>query len=75
MDYKKNQELLFNLIKDKSVLKQDVFSNIILNFKVLKGVLKEIGDDLNDKLSDVDERIIIEYKEIVMVYAYNYNSY
>ena len=51
MDYKKNQELLFNLIKDKSVLKQDVFSNIILNFKVLKGVLKEIGDDLNDKLS------------------------
>ena len=63
MDYKKNQELLFNLIKDKSVLKQDVFSNIILNFKVLKGVLKEIGDDLNDKLSDVDERIIIEYKD------------
>ena len=54
MDYKKNQELLFNLIKDKSVLKQDVFSNIILNFKVLKGVLKEIGDDLNDKLSDID---------------------
>ena len=63
MDYKKNQELLFNLIKDKSVLKQDVFSNIILNFKVLKGVLKEIGDDLNNKLSDIDERIIIEYKD------------
>ena len=63
MDYKKNQDLLFNLIKDKSVLKQDVFSNIILNFKVLKGVLKEIGDDLNDKLSAIDERIIIEYKD------------
>ncbi|MDB9990122.1 hypothetical protein OAD79_01615 [Flavobacteriales bacterium] len=63
MDYKKNQDLLLNLIKDKSVLKQDVFSNIILNFKVLKGVLKEIGDDLNDKLSAIDERIIIEYKD------------
>jgi len=63
MDYKKNQDLLFNLIKDKSVLKQDVFSNIILNFKILKGVLKVIGDDLNDKLSNVDERIIIEYKD------------
>ena len=34
MDYQKNQDLLFNLIKDKGVLKQDVFSNIILNFKV-----------------------------------------
>ena len=33
MDYQKNQDLLFNLIIDKGVLKQDVFSNIILNFK------------------------------------------
>ena len=63
MDYKKNQDLLFNLIKDKSVLKQDIFSNIILNFKVLKSVLKEIGDDLNDKMTKVDERVIIEYKD------------
>ena len=63
MDYKKNQDLLFNLIKDKSVLKQDVFSNVILNFKILKGVLKDIGDDLNGKLSKLDDRIIIEYKD------------
>ena len=63
MDYIKNQDLLFNLIKDKGVLKQDVFSNIILNFKVLKNVLKEIGDDLSDRMSNVDERVIIEYKD------------
>ena len=63
MDYQKNQDLLFNLIKDKGVLKQDVFSNIILNFKILKGVLKEIGDDLEDKMSKVDDRVIIEYKD------------
>ena len=63
MDYQKNQDLLFNLIKEKGVLKQDVFSNIILNFKVLKSVLKEIGDDLNEKISNVDERVIIEYKD------------
>ena len=63
MDYKKNQELLFNLIKDKSVLKQDVFSNIILNFKVLKNILKEIGDELNERMTNIDERVIIEYKD------------
>ena len=28
MNYEKNQDLLFNLIKDKGVLKQDVFNNI-----------------------------------------------
>ncbi|MFL2564627.1 MAG: hypothetical protein ACJ0QN_02400 [Parvicellaceae bacterium] len=63
MDYQKNQDLLFNLIKDKGVLKQDVFSNIILNFKVLKSVLKEIGDDLSDRIANEDERVIIEYKD------------
>jgi hypothetical protein len=63
MDYQKNQDLLFNLIKDKGVLKQDVFSNIILNFKVLKSVLKEIGDDLSERIANEDERVIIEYKD------------
>ena len=63
MDYNKNQDLLFNLIKDKGVLKQDVFSNIILNFKILKNVLKEIGDDLKDRIDKVDDRVIIEYKD------------
>ena len=63
MDYQKNQELLFNLVKEKGVLKQDVFSNIILNFKILKSVLKEIGDELKDKMSEVDDRVIIEYKD------------
>ena len=63
MDYQKNQDLLFNLIKDKGILKQDVFSNIILNFKVLKSVLKEIGDDLSDRIANEDERVIIEYKD------------
>ena len=63
MDYQKNQDLLFNLIKDKGVLKQDVFSNITLNFKVLKSVLKEIGDDLSERIANEDERVIIEYKD------------
>jgi len=63
MDYNKNQDLLFDLIKDKGILKQDVFSNIILNFKILKNVLKEIGDDLKDRIAKEDERVIIEYKD------------
>ena len=63
MNHKESQELMFNLVKEKSVLKQDVFNNIILNFKVLKQVLKEVCDDLNTRISKVDERVIIEYKE------------
>ena len=58
MDYNKNQDLLFELIKDKSVLKQDVFNNIILNFKILKNVLKEVGDDLKDKKNESIARLV-----------------
>ena len=63
MNEKAAQELIFNTVKDKSVLKQDVFNNIILNFKILKQVLKEIGDDLSARVESVDERVIIEYKD------------
>ena len=62
MDEKATQELIFHTVKDKSVLKQDVFNNIILNFKILKQVLKEIGDDLSARIESVDERVIVEYK-------------
>ena len=54
---------MFDIVTEKSVLKQDVFNNIILNFKILKQVLKEIADDLSTRVGHVDERIVIEYKE------------
>ena len=63
MDENATQELIFQTVKDKSVLKQDVFNNIILNFKILKQVLKEIGDDLSSRVESVDERVIVEYKD------------
>ena len=63
MNEKEAQEFIFNTVKEKSVLKQDIFNNMILNFKVLKQVLKEIGDDLCAKIEEVDERVIIEYKD------------
>ena len=64
MDEKAAQELIFHTVKDKGVMKQDVFNNIILNFKILKQVLKEIGDNLSARVESVDERVIIEYKDI-----------
>ena len=63
MNHKESQELMFDIVTEKSVLKQDVFNNVILNFKILKQVLKEIADDLRTRVGHVDERIVIEYKE------------
>ena len=63
MDHKESQDLMLGMVRDKSILKQDIFNNITLNFKVLKQVLKEVGDDLKEQISEVDDRVIIEYKE------------
>ncbi len=63
MNHKESQDLMFDIVTEKSVLKQDVFNNIILNFKILKQVIKEIADDLSTRVGHVDERIVIEYKE------------
>jgi len=63
MNHKESQDLMFDIVTEKSVLKQDVFNNVILNFKILKQVLKEIADDLSTRVGHVDERIVIEYKE------------
>ncbi len=57
------RELIFQTIKDKSVLKQDVYSNLKLNFKVLKSVLKEMADDLSHRMEKVDSRVRIVYKD------------
>ena len=64
MKAKESQELIFKTLKEKSVLKQDLFSNTLLNFKTLKRVLKEVADDLKERMQEVDERVIIEYKDI-----------
>ncbi len=63
MDDKESQDLIHKTICEKSVLKQDVYNNIKLNFKILKQVLKEIGDDLRDRMKGVDERVIVEYRD------------
>ncbi len=63
MDHKESQDLMFTMVRDKSILKQDIFNNIILNFKILKQVLKEVGDDLNARIGKVDDRVVVEYKE------------
>ena len=57
------QKLIVQTLKEKSVLKQDVFNNTILNFKVLKRTLKELADELEDTIEEVDQRITVKYKE------------
>ena len=57
------REMILNTITEKSVLKQDVFSNTVVNFKMLKKSLKELVGHLEKDIQKIDNRIFIEYKD------------
>lgn len=55
-------QILF-LLKNKSVLKQDVFHNTIAQFNSLKEVLKNTIQDLTEKFGSTDSRVTFEYRD------------
>lgn len=57
------RETIDRLIKEKSVLKQDVFHNTIDNFKTLKTVLHEAVEDLKQRFGNTDQRVEFYYKD------------
>jgi len=56
-------QLIVEVIKDKSCLKQDVFQNMKKVFELFKEELKETIERLKKEFSKIDERITFYYKE------------
>ncbi len=63
MTHKKANQLIVEVIKDKSCLKQDVFQNMKKVFGLFKEELKETIERLKKQFSKIDERITFYYKE------------
>jgi hypothetical protein len=57
------QEQILALLKNKSVLKQDVFHNTIAQFNSLKEVLKTTIQELTEKFGNTDSRVTFEYRD------------
>jgi hypothetical protein len=60
----KQKQIIMKLLSEKSVMKQDVYSNTIAVFNELKEILKEKADELSDEILKVDKRINIYSKDI-----------
>ncbi|MCE3226108.1 MAG: hypothetical protein K0S32_659 [Bacteroidetes bacterium] len=60
----KQKETILALLAEKSVMKQDVFSNTLSVFNLLKDVLKERTDDLAVESVKIDKRITVNYKDV-----------
>lgn len=56
-------EMILQVLKEKSSLKQDVFQTNIKLFKLLRDVADEFARDLKPKAQSIDKRLIVEFKE------------
>ena len=57
------KEQILSLLKNKSVLKQDVFHNTIAQFNSLKNVLKNTIQELTAQFGNTDSRVSFEYRD------------
>ncbi|HZM12877.1 MAG TPA: hypothetical protein VFB86_01745 [Bacteroidales bacterium] len=55
--------MIVDTLKNKSVLKTKVFDNTAEAFILVKEILKNLSREVNLKLSDVDQRIRMEYTD------------
>ncbi len=61
---KQQQQKILELIKEKSVLKQDVFHNTIQTFNEFKTLSKEIATKLKEQVIEIDKRVNIQYSDV-----------
>lgn len=60
---KDQRDKIIKLLKEKSVMKQDVFHNTVITFDMLKECITEISKDLVKETSAIDKRIVIDIAE------------
>jgi hypothetical protein len=60
----KQNEMILSLLKKRSVMKQDVYSNTISVFDMLREILKKRAEELSDNILKTDKRINIFFKDI-----------
>ncbi|MBL7934728.1 MAG: hypothetical protein JNM51_02840 [Bacteroidia bacterium] len=57
------KEQIIKLLKEKSVMKQDVFRNTITSFEMVKQCVEEIASELNKETQAIDKRLIVSSSE------------
>lgn len=54
------RDKIIAMLKEKSVMKQDVYKNTLATFDMLKATIMEISQDLKDQVHSMDKRISID---------------
>jgi len=62
-DKNAKKQQIIGILKEKSVLKQNVFDNTFSSFCTVKDILKNLSKDVNGSLGNIDPRIKLEYTD------------
>ena len=57
------QQQIFDLLSQKSVLKQQIYDNTLEVFNMIKDILSNMEDDCAQALKGVDSRVLMEYND------------
>lgn len=63
MEKKLPRDLIVDTLREKTVLKNNIYEITYTNFQLFKTVFKEIALDLTQKVTQSDQRIKIEFKD------------
>jgi len=63
MDINNKENQIIETLIEKSGMKQNVFDNTLNIFGKLKKVLQKLEKEYNNKLNEVDERLLLSYKD------------
>ena len=58
------REMIVDLLKDKSIMKQDVYKNTIQTFGMMRELCKEVSADLKSELEKVDKRVSLSFLDV-----------
>lgn len=58
------REMIIDLLKDKSAMKQDVYKNTVQTFDMLRELCKEVSNDLRSELEKVDKRVSLNFSDV-----------
>jgi hypothetical protein len=56
------RDQIIQMLREKSVMKQDVYKNAQNAFDLLKDVVKSVADDLRTEAQKIDKRVTVEYR-------------
>ncbi len=64
MKNKDPKKIILNTLSEKANIKQKVYDKTLAVFKMVKKVLKTMVTDYNKQLTEVDPRVLLEFKDI-----------